>query len=645
MKYAGIVYSAGTLEFLNSANTVPGYYRLFSWIPTSLVNYKDGGVFRDSKSSPHRKPAYRVNASYVETMTISVHGNDANHVAQLIRALKTMADEAFDYWRADSSIANPAYLKSAAGLETVYRYAPIYKVDVAGLTDLHFDSYEGGLMVNGTAWSSGFTQIILTIERGEWSDKIPGTYSSLISATAVFNQLNAVGNTITHIYRWDASTDTFSSNLFGTTKPYALWPNPSEANDVLFIGASAPFSALFLDIGTVGVGGGIGQGYYISDGGSYPWSEMAEGSIVDGTASFSLSGPRSITIDLGQVTWIASTVNGVSRYWLALGIQNGGWATIPTQANTDPTSAAGDASASISVIGGDMEALARATIIGASAGGSNRILFGTREIVPSDAFQGYLNISDNQDNADITCVRVDENDTTMGAIADHPAGTGIIFAPNSSLPLTHVADLTIGDATTPSYKGKFRWFIRTKAVNSGDSFNITVKAVVAGVTSFSKTVNVTNNGVAYVYADLGYLNLYDNNPNFSSDDITFEFWISADNAGTLYLYDLVFTPASLTIVDSQSEVNLQANRYMLLDSIVSPRDDVLAGMFNVANDRRMGTVSAICNGKFTLPHNKSMQLWLTALDADGIVGTFDLDFSATIAIDVAKQYAFVRHDT
>lgn len=611
-----------------------------------MIRYKDGGVFRDSKSSTGRKPVYRRNANAIETIVISIHGNNKNHVAQLVRYLKTAADEAFDYWLSDSSIVRPAYLKTAAGSETVYRYAPIYKIEITGLTDLHFGEYEGGLIVNGGAWTSGFVQVTLTVERGEWSNKIPGEYDSVLNSVSVSNSLTNGVNGITHAFRYDDSGASYSSNLIGAGLPYGLFTSPSGTNDVLFIGSDTPFTTLVFNIGTVGAGAGIGYRY--SSGSGWPFPEIPEAGVIDNTSGFTLSGIRIVSLNPSEFAWATDTINGVNKYWIAFIINSGSWSVIPTQQTSDPTDIYGASSATIGALSGDLEALARVTIAGNSATISGRILFGLKEILDGDLFQGYINITDVQDNADIVVTTVDENYTTIGVVGDAPAGTAVIFAPGSAQPLTEIANVSIGADTTPFFKGKFRFFLRAQAVNVGDSFDVTVNVTVSGTTIYSKSVNFTNSTFGHIYADLGILTIYDNNPSFSSDTIIFEIWSNANNAGTIYFYDFVLIPASLAIVDAVAEalaLGLATNRYMLIDSIVSPRDDILAGVFNSSNDRRMATVSAVCNGKLSIPNNKSLALWLTAFDTSLGAGSFDIGFLADISIDVARQYAFVRHNT
>lgn len=620
--------------------------QLFSWTPSDLIRYKDGGIFRDSKNSPGRKPIYRQNSNAIETMVISIHGNNKNHVAQLVRYLKTAADEAFDYWLPGSSITRPAYLKTAAGSETVYRYAPIYKIEIAGLTDLHFGEYEGGLIVNGGAWTSGFAQVTLTIERGEWSDKIPEEYTNIVNAVNVTNGLFTPTNDISHIYRYDASSDTFSSNLIGASLPYDLFTNPSGTGDRLYIGSASQFTNLVFNLQTAGVGAELST-LFSSSGGLF--SEMVYNGMSDGTAGFTLTGIKVITFNPAAFDWQLVTVNGVSRYWIVFVASFGtSWTTVPRQKTSDPTTVYGSSSATIGAIGGDLEALARATITGNSVGVSGRILLGLKEILDGDLFQGYINITTTQDNPDITATIVNEAFTTFGAIGDAPVGSGAIFSPDGAQAISELVNITLGTDTTPYFKGKYRFFLRTQVVDTNDVFNGMVNVSISGSVIYSKSFNLTNNSFGHIYVDLGILNIYDNNPNISSDSITFEIWAGADQTGTLYFYDLVLIPANLSIVDATAEtlaLGLSTGRYILIDSITSPKDDVLAGVFNSSNDRRMATVSAICNGKFTIPANKSLSLWLTALDTDAGSGSFDMGFLGIISIDVAKQYAFVRHNT
>ena len=121
--------------------------------------------------------------------------------------------------------------------------------------------------------------IQLNIEHGHWGGLPPGHGVGVpISAVETFNS-TVYGNVdssevrepttldevfinnqrnvanISHIFNYDASGGTYSSNLIGASLPYSLFPSSTAVGDAVYFGSqtltdSGPFNSVVLDIGT-----------------------------------------------------------------------------------------------------------------------------------------------------------------------------------------------------------------------------------------------------------------------------------------------------------------------------------------------------------------------------------------------------------
>lgn len=156
-----------TIDFLDET----GFW-CSSWRP-SIVQYKDGGVWSDSKLSPGRRLVYRVFTNAVETFNLAVVGTSQDAVAVKIQNLLRLLERAADYWTSGSQNA-PVYIIAKSDDETNTRYAIVYKGELSGLADPNWGVFDHGIhhIVN---YPSGMSELLLSVERGHWLDAVPGT--------------------------------------------------------------------------------------------------------------------------------------------------------------------------------------------------------------------------------------------------------------------------------------------------------------------------------------------------------------------------------------------------------------------------------------------------------------------------------------
>lgn len=180
-----------TIDLLDATNG----YLLSSWQP-QVADYKDGGVWQDSKISEGRRPVMGVYANVVETMNLWIGGASQDAVALLKHNLQTLLDNAFSYFQPGSPQSSPIYLVAKADSETNPRYAMIFKGNVTGFNDVYFKEFATGLVHGGLSKVSGFANLTLTIERGHWLSHAPGDTV----------QINTVASVDTTNWNWVINT-------------------------------------------------------------------------------------------------------------------------------------------------------------------------------------------------------------------------------------------------------------------------------------------------------------------------------------------------------------------------------------------------------------------------------------------------------
>lgn len=138
----------------------------------------------DSKIAPDRRPAYRQEASHVETIKFGLYAATEDALAAKLECIRIISDESFDYWLPGSFLTSPVYIAAQVRDEPGIRYAYIYKMELTGeLPDLYNSEYQTGIIANGTAYAFGLSNLSLTIERGAWMSHAPGSGGTVTLTT------------------------------------------------------------------------------------------------------------------------------------------------------------------------------------------------------------------------------------------------------------------------------------------------------------------------------------------------------------------------------------------------------------------------------------------------------------------------------
>lgn len=129
-------------------------------------------------------------------------------------------------------------------------------------------------------------------------------------------------NNVSHVFRYDASLVSYSTNLLDETLPYNLFPDPTGSGDEVYFGSSTdnyanstPFTSLLFDISSVAKATSIVTTWEYWTGSG--WAGLT---ARDETNYFQRSGPNAVTWAMPSNWSNSATVNGVTGWWVRVRI-------------------------------------------------------------------------------------------------------------------------------------------------------------------------------------------------------------------------------------------------------------------------------------------------------------------------------------
>lgn len=417
---------------------------------------------------------------------------------------------------------------------------------------------------------------------------------------------------LTHLFHYTSKTTTYSGNLMNSAPPFALFPNPPDVGDILYLGSEdttfplAPFcsgvfdlSVIQEDVSTVA--------YEYWNGATWAALTPQDNTAGTGTIPFSVLGVASMHWEQ-PYNWATTTVNGISGFFIRIRITAVGASPVaPVQQNRLPYSITWPyAEIAADEIKGDLPARAKVEIVNQADGTNDSsvltlnvdwILLATRSVSRGDAFTPFLNLADTQNPSGIT---VDVG--TSSAFVDDlpaPAGRSVRYNPAGVDSYAARAVVTLENAIFRDYAGTFRAFVRVKQIG-GSASDMNVRLRVASnnenyVFFTSDPVPVTlltaSTSNQYQLLDFGAVTLPDK--NFSS----YLLLVDADNReastpGDLYLADLILMPVDECAIEASEALEsiegmlgyFDGNRKLVLDSVSDPRQLLDAELRKVADD-------------------------------------------------------------
>lgn len=272
----------------------------------------------------------------IETFTIAIYGASHDAIATNLQKLATLQREAKEYQTNNGLQKTPVYITAKTENETGTRYYLVIQIRIPDLPSPFSYFFNSQNALN---------QVTIIVEREPYAQShaprstLP-TALTISAPQAPGTQADATEQYIanfrdtfalTHLYNFDDSAGTFSSNLIASSS-FSYFPASPALNDIVYFGSTqGPFRQVVLNIGSAGVFNA-----------AMGW-EIWTGAAWDGTAFYVSTntlvlqsgscptGTHLVVVDAPS-NWTTTTINGVSAYWIRCRIGSfTSWSSSPTQ--------------------------------------------------------------------------------------------------------------------------------------------------------------------------------------------------------------------------------------------------------------------------------------------------------------------------
>lgn len=354
-------------------------------------------------------------------------------------------------------------------------------------------------IVDGGSWASGNDIVIFLDDNGSdldayrrmgaWNNflyRIPsieiiytdgivietvGTARTCENANFISNRRSGI---ITHIFRYDDSAATFSTNLLASALPITLLPSPPAVDDIVYFISQvsnswgSPIAGIALDLLTAMSGVTSAEIEYYD---GVNWVNLAAAMAPYYTnLPFAIEGVSSIhakqPTDMETVT-----INGVEGWAIRVRVTAVGASPVaPVQQNQYPYAIGwNEILISDQDLGGDLPPLLDLTIYNRADHSDglilvslaiSRIIMGSRSVERGDFFTSVINLGDifNPDGITVTVGA----DTTFEDEPTASTGRAAVFDPGGAASIAQRVLVTMNDDLTQHYKGVFKPYLRVK---------------------------------------------------------------------------------------------------------------------------------------------------------------------------------------
>lgn len=276
---------------------------------------------------------------------------------------------------------------------------------------------------------------------------------------------------LTHVFRYDAGTATYSTNLLGQTLPYPLLPPlPLTLNDACYFGIEQydathrqPFHSLVFNMYRDRVLGSAVIEYW-----NGAWV-----TLVVGNAFWQVGQGRTNHPFLTPDDWVVTTVNGVTGYWVRIRVSNAASTSIPWVSAHPAVITWSNFEVEEGAIGGDVPALIRynlSNLFGNPSSGDadlNRIIFGARSVSRGEDFRAYINLAPEstdlvRQNPDGITMLVTTPAVTITSTADPtcPNGYRYRISTAAGVPDTATFEVVFDADAIQTYQGTYHAYVR-----------------------------------------------------------------------------------------------------------------------------------------------------------------------------------------
>lgn len=659
------------IEFIEGVQDTT--FRITNW-DQKPAELKGNGVWRESSISDGRTLVDAYWENCVEDITFHVRGSTSQDVVgtkiqDLFRLLQKARTFSATEWQTD-----PVYALTKAGSETNFRFALIK---------------DGRLPTIPDPFSIDFLQLVLRdvpmfIEHGHWKSLPPGeglgiaisameTYngrtfgnvdSSGTRQVKTTNEVYVAGkrNTanLTHIYNFDDSAGTYSSNLLDSSLPTTLFPSSTAVNDAVYFGISTavtdsgPFASLVFDLSTGAAATAATSFWQIWDGAAWQSLTVMDNTIGGGIR---LGATGVCSVHWKQRSdWAANSINGVTAYWVRLIITAlTGAYTRPVQQNRDIYTITWPyVEIQAGVIGGDIPPDIQLTLYGQGSDGDtllqdqtvSRVMVGLRSMSRGSNFTAYLNFSDEQNPSGVTV-----SASAFVASPETPTGRHARFSPSTTgSSYSEIASIVLDSTIAPSYRGRFRMYMsqNTSGGAFGASLNYYMTVQDAGQnTFFTSKVFTLAASDGTKYTDFGEVSI-------PHDVESLEFSLYANEFGsgdTFSQYCLILIPIDEWSGEYSAPTTTSnvTTRYQSIKSGSIPtyltvkgfdeKENVTAILRRSDNDTKMTRYTKRMNGRPMVQTGSKQRLWFFFSLYTSSVGLFP---AVSVQLQANQQYLNMR---
>jgi hypothetical protein len=452
---------------------------------------------------------------------------------------------------------------------------------------------------------------------------------------------------LSHIYTYDSSGTSFSSNLVRAVVPHNILPSPAGNGDMLYCGiesgGSLPtglFDNLVFSLATPAAGTFTVTWQYYNGG----WVTLTtqDNTVQDGV-TFGKEGFCSVHWAVPS-DWTANSINGVTAYWVRANITAFTSMTAVPQQGTRNVYTNIVNFLDVPTLGGTIPALPRFKLENLTALTTNYFLAGVRRVSRGSNFESIINVSDRQIPAGITHTAV------TGAFVSINAPTGRAYYKLFAAPtaLTKVYTMTIDQALASNYIGKFAIMANLELTGGNLSeIRIDVQYGTSGATQSLSPVSLGIAGNQWI--DFGELQLGGGKLTQADtvDSITFDFYVATDGIDDFYLRMFALTPADEMIVKIRNPdfaYLISLGEYLDYDGAISPR--TIRALSRDAGSDAVTAIYRIIGASPTLPQGEQFRVHIiSALEQTAFNRIIQVDSLAySSKLEVAKRYHLMRGD-
>lgn len=680
---------AGTVSLLKGDK--PGF-QLKEWQP-KIVQPKGGGTYQDSSLAPMKRLVASVDDTVTESFILLINHYNQDLLIEQVQNLLRLLLKARAYWLSDWQ-NEPVYLKARSQKETNERYCLLHNFSFPELGDVYNQPF-----FDVVARIVAMDKITLTIERGHWGSSAPGSgtavYASAVetfngrglgtvdsngdrevttSGVYLSNKCNVAN--LTHIFHYDDSTTTFSSNLLDASLPFKLFPDPAGVDDIIYFGVdtsvtdSGPFTDLVFDIGTAAAGTYTLTWLYSITG------DVSTLTVQDNTNNFTNTGLQSVHW-IEPFDFVPLEVNGVTAYWVACQITAfTSMGTVPQQRNRNIYSTPwAYAEVQAADIEGDIPALLQiqALNVGDRDGifGSqpdmyhNRLLVGLRSVDRGENFRPFINLSTEQNPDGITVSGAGDGEPLAQVCT--PTGQALFW--NAASTYTEFANrsvITFDSSIGPEYYGTYHAFVRagyndgTDAAKGDIFIRLKIMTGSGGMALYSQVGTMygnfdradTDNPVHHwQLVDLGGVTIAGpTSPGDVFDSLTIGIQMKAKSTiattPNIVISDLILLPVDEWAADCLDVSRIaesiigqlsSVKRYLDIDGVTVPKMELQTVVRKESDDSRVSDYNPVANGRPMLQANARQRLWFLMARNHVVTGTVTAA-SSTVLTDSTASF-------